>query len=39
VAMQTAALAFVRERELVSPRNFNTLDNSVHITPRIPSCR
>ena len=39
VAMQTAALAFVRERELVCPRNFNTLDNSVHITPRIPSCR
>ena len=39
VAVQTAALALVRERELVSPRNFNTLDNSVHITPRIPFCR
>ena len=39
VAMKSAALAFVREREFVSPRNFHSLNDSVHITPRIPWCR
>jgi hypothetical protein len=37
MAMKTAALAFVREVQPVRTRNFHSLDDSVHITPRIPS--